>query len=102
MGRPKKQPASNFVTKKIHQNAMAYCISNGITIYPKLTKDNEYMLNIRIDKNGLVKNVESPVTYKSYELSEKTYEIYLHYFMRMADADVIRKSRKLYMSFIKP
>ena len=99
MGRPKKQPTSSFVTKHIHQNAMAFCVSNGITIYPKLTKDNEYMLNIRIDRNGLIKNIESPLTYKKHQLSGKIYELYLHYFMKMADADVIRKSRKKYISF---
>ena len=99
MGRPKKQPTSSFVTKHIHQNAMAFCVSNGITIYPKLTKDNEYMLNIRIDRNGLIKNIESPLTYKKHRLSGKIYELYLHYFMKMADADVIRKSRKKYISF---
>ena len=99
MGRPKKQPTSSFVTKHIHQNAMAFCVSKGITIYPKLTKDNEYMLNIRIDRNGLIKNIESPVTYKKHQLSEKIYELYLHYFMKMADDDLIKKSKKKYISF---
>ena len=99
MGRPKKQPTSSFVTKHIHQNAMAFCVAYGITIYPKLTKNGEYMLNIRIDRNGLIKNIESPVTYRNHQLSEKIYELYLHYFMKMADDDLIKKSKKKYISF---
>jgi hypothetical protein len=99
MGRPKKQPSSSFVTKHIHQNAMAFCVAYGVTIYPKLTKNGEYMLNIRIDRNGLIKNIESPVTYRNHQLSEKIYELYLHYFMKMADDDLIKKSKKKYISF---
>jgi len=99
MGRPKKQPTSSFVTKHIHQNAMAFCVAYGVTIYPKLTKNSEYMLNIRIDRNGLIKNIESPVTYRNHQLSEKIYELYLHYFIKMADDDLIKKSKKKYISF---
>lgn len=99
MGRPKKQPKSNFVTKHIHQNAMAFCISNGIQIHPILIKDKEFKLNIRIDRGGLIKNIESPVNYSKHELTGKIYELYLHYFKKMADAYVIRKSRKKYISF---
>jgi len=99
MGRPKKQPSSSFVTKHIHQNAMAFCVAYGVTIYPKLTKNGEYMLNIRIDRNGLIKNIESPVTYRNHQLSEKIYELYLHYFIKMADDDLIKKSKKKYISF---
>ena len=99
MGRPKKQPSSSFVTKHIHQNAMAFCVAYGVTIYPKLTKNGEYMLNIRIDRNGLIQNIESPVTYRNHQLSEKIYELYLHYFIKMADDDLIKKSKKKYISF---
>jgi hypothetical protein len=99
MGRPKKQPTSDFVTKHIHQNAMAFCISNGIQIHPIMLKDKEFKLNIRIDRGGLIKNIESPVNYSKHELTGKIYELYLHYFKKMAGADVIRKSRKKYISF---
>jgi hypothetical protein len=57
------------------------------------------MLNIRIDRNGLIKNIESPLTYKKHQLSGKIYELYLHYFVKMADEDVIKKSQKNYISF---
>lgn len=99
MGRPKKQPTSDFVTKHIHQNAMAFCVTNGIEIHPVLLKNKEFKLNIRIDRGGLIKNIESPVNYSKHELTGKIYELYLHYFKKMAGADVIRKSRKKYISF---
>ena len=99
MGRPKKQPTSDFVIKHIHQNAMAFCISNGIQIHPILIKNKEFKLNIRIDRGGLIKNIESPVNYSKHELTGKIYELYLHYFMKMADADVKIKSQKKYISF---
>ena len=99
MGRPKKQPTSNFIAKYIHQNAMAFCIENGVKIYPVLLKNKEYKLNIEINQNGLIKNIESPVQYSKHELTEKIYEIYLYYFKKMANEDIVRKSRKKYVSF---
>jgi hypothetical protein len=78
---------------------MAFCISNGIEIHPILIKNKEFKLNIRIDRGGLIKNIESPVSYSKHELTGKIYELYLHYFMKMADADVTIKSQKKYISF---
>jgi hypothetical protein len=99
MGRPKKKEVSSFNPKTIHLNAMAYCLSNGIQITPELIKKNELLLNIRIEKDGLFKNVVSPRTYKNHELWEPIYEIYLTYFLRMANKDIIKKSREKHISF---
>ena len=99
MGRPKKKPTIDFYPNKIHQNAMAFCIVNGITIEPELIKNNELRLNIRIEKDGLVKNMVSPVTYSNHEVSRPIYEIYLTYFKRMASDDIIKKSEDKYLSF---
>ena len=101
MGRPKKQPTSDFIVSHIHQNAMAFCVTNGIEIHPILLSNKEYKLSIRIDRGGLIKNIESPVNYSKHELTGKIYELYLHYFKKMADSDVVRNSRKKYISFKK-
>lgn len=99
MGRPKKKPTTNFYPKVIHQNAMAFCIENGIIIQPEVIKNNEIRLNIRIEKDGLIKNMVSPVTYSNHELWRPIYEIYLTYFKRMASEDIIKKSEDKYLSF---
>lgn len=99
MGRPKKKKVSDFYPNKQHTNAMAFCVANGITIFPELIKQNEFRLNIRIEKNGNIKNICSPRTYSNHELLEPTYEIYLTYFKRMASEDIIKKSLEKYLSF---
>ena len=99
MGRPKKIPKIDFYPRKIHLNAMAFCLSNGIKITPELIKVNEIRLNIRIEENGLVKNMISPVTYSNNEVSRPIYEIYLTYFKRMASEEIIKKSNDNYLSF---
>jgi hypothetical protein len=99
MGRPKKIPKIDFYPRKIHLNAMAFCLSNGIKIMPELIKANEIRLNIRIEENGLVKNMISPVTYSNNEVSRPIYEIYLTYFKRMASEEIIKKSNDNYLSF---
>lgn len=99
MGRPKKRIVSDFNPTIQHLNAMAFCISNGIKIYPEMIKGNEFLLNISITKDKLTKHSVSPRSYKQHELLKPIYEIYLTYFMRMADADIIKKSKKKYVSF---
>lgn len=99
MGRPKKKSTIDFYPQKRHINAMAFCVSNGITIIPELLRKNELRLNVRIEKDGLVKNIVSPKTYSNDELWEPIYEIYLTYFNRMADKETIQKSNEKYISF---
>ena len=100
MARPKKIQVSNFSPTVLHMNAMAYCIANGIKIYPVVLKNNKFLLNIEIEQNKLTKNIQSPKTYDQHELLEPTYEIYLTYFKKMADEQTIKKSEKNLISFI--
>lgn len=101
MGRPKKKSTIDFYPQKRHINAMAFCVSNGITIIPELLRKNELRLNVRIEKDGLVKNIVSPKTYSNDELWEPIYKIYLTYFKKMVSEDILNKSKENYMSFIK-
>ena len=100
MARPKKIKKSEFNPTKQHLNAMAYCIANGIKIYPEMIKDGKFLLNIKIEQNNLTKHVQSPKKYEEHELLEPTYEIYLTYFKRMADAETLKKSENNYLGFI--
>lgn len=99
MGRPKKRKVSDFNPTKQHLNAMSFCISNNIKIYPEMLGSKEFRLNIEITKDKITKHSISPRTYKEHELLEPTYEIYLTYFKRMADKDLIEKSENQYISF---
>lgn len=99
MGRPKKTKKSDFSPTKQHLNAMAYCIANGIKIYPEMIKDNKFLLNIEINQNKLTKHVQSTKKYDQHELLEPTYEIYLTYFKRMVDEQTLKKSENNYLSF---
>ena len=87
MGRSKKNSEVEFSPNMIHQNAMVYCLANDIIITPELIKKNEIRLNIRIKKNGRVKNIVSTRTYTNKEVMKPIYEIYLTYFKRMADKE---------------
>ena len=101
MGRPKKKEVSNFYPDKQHINAMVFCIANGITIFPEIAKGGEFTLNVRIEKDGYIRNIVSPKTYRNHELSEPTYKIYLTYFKKMASEELIKKSKEKYLSFKK-
>ena len=57
-----------FYPNIIHQNAMAFCLSNGVTIIPELLKKNKIRLNVRVEMNGMIKNMVSPKTYTNDEL----------------------------------
>ena len=89
-----------FYPNIIHQNAMAFCLSNGVTIIPELLKKNKIRLNIRIEMNGMIKNIVSPKTYTNNELWQPIYEIYLAYFKKMADEETIKKASAKYLSFM--
>lgn len=89
-----------FYPNIIHQNAMAFCLSNGVTIIPELLKKNKIRLNVRIEMNGMIKNIVSPKTYTNNELWQPIYEIYLAYFKKIADEDTIKKASAEYLSFI--
>ena len=95
----KKKTLIEFNPTMMHLNAMAYCLSNGITITPELIKKETIRLNIRIEKDGHIKNMVSPVSYTNRELTRPIYEIYLTYFKRMVSEDVIKKSQENYLSF---
>ncbi len=99
MGRPKKRKVSDFNPTKQHLNAMNFCISNGIKIYPEMLKSKEFRLNIEITKDKITKHSISPKTYKEHELLKPIYEIYLTYFNRMAEDAIIKKSKEQYISF---
>ena len=101
MGRPKKKPKSDFVATKQHINAMAFCLNNGIKIYPVPVGNKEFKLIVEIDSEGNLKKTESPRNYLNHELKRPTYEIYLTYFKRMADEDIVKKSEKKYITFNK-
>lgn len=101
MEKRKKKTVIGFYPEKIHLNAMAFCINNGITIIPELLRKNELRLNIRIEKDGLIKNIISPKTYSNNELWKPIYEIYLTYFKKMVSQDILNKSKENYISFIK-
>jgi hypothetical protein len=100
MGRLKKNLEVEFSPDIIHQNAMAYCVANNVIIIPELIKKNEIRLNIRIEKNGRVKNILSPKTYTNKEIVKPIYEIYLAYFRKMADQETIKISNVKYLSFV--
>ena len=89
-----------FYPNIIHQNAMAFCLSNGVTIIPELLKKNKIRLNVRIEMNGMIKNIVSPKTYTNDELWQPIYEIYLAYFEKIADEETIKKASDKYLSFI--
>lgn len=89
-----------FYPNIIHQNAMVFCLSNGVTIIPELLKKNKIRLNVRIEINGMIKNIVSPKTYTNDELWQPIYEIYLAYFKKIADEDTIKKASAKYLSFI--
>jgi len=93
--------AKKYYPQIKHQNAMAFCVENGITISPELIKKNTLRLNIRIERDGMVKNIVSPRTYTNKELWEPIYEIYLTYFLKLADEDTIKFSNDKYLSFSK-
>lgn len=99
MGRPKKRLKSEFNPTIQHINAMAFCVHKEIKIYPEMIKENEFTLNIEIREGRHVKHTQSPRTYKEHEMLEPIYEIYLTYFLRMADEDIIKKSKENYISF---
>ena len=79
---------------------MAFCLSNGVTIIPELLKKNKIRLNVRIEMNGMIKNMVSPKTYTNNELWQPIYEIYLAYFKKMADEETIKKANVKRLSFI--
>ena len=87
-----------FYPGKIHINAMVYCVSKGITIYP-LFKKKEFILVIRIEKGKDVKIIESPRTYKKNELTKPIYEIYLTYFRKMVDDEYFEKAKHSHIKF---
>lgn len=87
-----------FYPGKIHVNAMVYCVSKGITIYP-LFKKKELILIIRIEKGKDVKIIESPKTYKQKELTRPIYEIYLTYFKKMVSSEYYEKAKKEHIKF---
>jgi len=99
MGRPKKKIVSKYMPTTQEINAMAYCVHNGVMIYPVLCGPNKFILNVKIDRNGLKRKIQSPKEYQQHELVEPTYKIYLKYFLQIANEDMIKKSKKNYIKF---
>jgi hypothetical protein len=99
MGRPKKKKKSDYNPSIQEINAMVYCINNGIKIYPILINFNKFLLNIEIERNKLTKHIQSNREYEQHELLRPTYQIYLKYFLQIADAEIIKKSVDSYIKF---
>ena len=94
-----KKKFIEFYPSLLHQNAMAFCVQNGITISPKVIRREVIKLIIRIEKGKDVKVMESPVEYTNRELWRPIYEIYLTYFKRMADRQLQKKAVDNIISF---